>query len=214
MPRFMPVPKLAVAPVSEPSAPILIVAPPPPGVACSAQETVPAAAAAAGPLARRLRGLRPAAAGALVGAAAGVEVHAASTTASPLSATSCARRVKPILMDTIPPNSRKCDAPRFARHVTTPTATCLQATSGAYEFLNLGQRGHRVGARRPRAPRSPRPHSPCASRAASPSPALGRRSCRWRTRRPPRARSALDRKPGHLEHIAHPGGPSPRARRA
>src|SRR6266852_964796 len=60
MPRFMPVPKLAVAPVSEPSPPILIGAPPPPCVANSAHETVPAAPAA---------GL--AAAGALVGAAAG-----------------------------------------------------------------------------------------------------------------------------------------------
>src|SRR5260221_11720586 len=60
MPRFMPVPKFAVAPVNEPSAPILIGAPPPPWVANSAQDTVPAAAA----------GLAAAAAGAVVGAAA------------------------------------------------------------------------------------------------------------------------------------------------
>src|SRR5439155_7731504 len=67
MPRFIPVPKLAVAPVSDPSAPSLVGAPPAPWVANSAHETVPAAAA----------GL--AAAGAVVGAAAaGAEVGLAA----------------------------------------------------------------------------------------------------------------------------------------
>src|SRR5947209_1528715 len=71
----MPVPKLAVAPVSEPSAPILIGAPPAPWVANSAQETVPAAAA----------GL--AAAGAVVGAAAaGAVVGLAAATGAAVGA--------------------------------------------------------------------------------------------------------------------------------
>src|SRR5690349_14002959 len=72
MPRFIPVPKLAVAPVSEPSAPILIVSPPAPWVAASAQETFSLLDAAAA-------GALVAAAGALVAAppAAGAVVAAA-----------------------------------------------------------------------------------------------------------------------------------------
>src|SRR5262249_62390855 len=66
----MPVPKLAVAPVSEPSEPILIDAPPPPWVACSAHDTVPLAAA----------GLAAAAAGAVVAAGAGAGVAAGLAT--------------------------------------------------------------------------------------------------------------------------------------
>src|SRR6266851_447129 len=78
MPRFMPTPKLAVPPVSEPSAPILIGAPPAPWVACSAHETVPAAAGAAAGLA--------AAAGAAVAAAAGAVVAAAAAAGAVVAA--------------------------------------------------------------------------------------------------------------------------------
>src|SRR5216683_2320090 len=94
MPRFMPVPKLAVAPVSEPSAPILIGAPPAPWVANSAQETVPAAAAglaAAGAVVGAA-----AAAGAVVGlaAAAGAAVGAAGVAAGEQAARVSANALK------------------------------------------------------------------------------------------------------------------------
>src|SRR6266851_4163095 len=86
MPRFMPVPKFAVAPVNEPSAPILIGAPPPPWVANSAQDTVPAAAA----------GLAAAAAGAVVGlaAAAGAAVGDAGVAAGEQAASVSANALK------------------------------------------------------------------------------------------------------------------------
>src|SRR2546423_15039441 len=76
MPRFMPVPKLAVAPVSEPSEPILIGAPPAPCEANSEQDTAPlvAAPAAAGALAAAAVvgfGAAVGAAGAAVGCAVG-----------------------------------------------------------------------------------------------------------------------------------------------
>src|SRR5262249_46048362 len=82
MPRFMPVPKFAVAPVSEPSAPMLIGAPPAPCDANSAQETVPPPDAAA---AGAVVGLAAAAAGgAVVGWAAGAVEEAARIRASTL----------------------------------------------------------------------------------------------------------------------------------
>src|SRR5439155_16464073 len=75
------------APVREPSAPTLIGAPPPPCEANSAQETVPPPADVAAPVADAVVGAAAAAVVGLgaAGAAAGVELHAASTRANPLS---------------------------------------------------------------------------------------------------------------------------------
>src|ERR1051326_1059870 len=78
MPRFMPVPKLAVAPVSDPSAPTLIGAPPGPCEANSAHESVLALAVVLAAPATVGFG-----AGAAVGCAAGAEEHAASSSARP-----------------------------------------------------------------------------------------------------------------------------------
>src|SRR5437870_3065348 len=91
MPRFMPLPKLAVGPVSEPSEPILIGAPPAPCEANSAHETVPAAAAPAGAAAAAVVGLG--AAGAAVGGVVGADgVQATTVSASALSTTARAAR--------------------------------------------------------------------------------------------------------------------------
>src|SRR5216683_3145693 len=133
MPRFMPVPKLAVAPVSEPSAPILIGAPPPPCVANSAHETVPAAAAgAAGWAAGAVVGAA-AAAGAVVGlaAAAGAAVvgcagvaageQAASVSASALRmATGAWRPCAAANIAGSPPQPWLVGR-NFGRHVITPS---------------------------------------------------------------------------------------------
>src|SRR3982074_1017637 len=83
MPRFMPVPKLAVGPVTEPSAPTVTGAAPAAGVANSAHESVvpPAAGAltAAGGWAAVVGfGAAAGAAGALVAAGAAAGLHAAS----------------------------------------------------------------------------------------------------------------------------------------
>ena len=80
----MPLPKLAVGPVSEPSEPILIAAPPAPCEANSAHETVPAAAAPAGAAAAAVVGLG--AAGAAVGGVVGADgVQATTVSASAIS---------------------------------------------------------------------------------------------------------------------------------
>src|SRR6266851_3540893 len=84
MPRFIPVPKLAVAPVRDPSEPILIGAPPPPCEANSAQDTLPAVAAPAAAVG---------AAGAAVGCAVGAAVEqAASVSTNELRTTTRAER--------------------------------------------------------------------------------------------------------------------------
>src|SRR5712692_305756 len=84
MPRFMPVPKFAVAPVNEPSAPILIGAPPPPWVANSAQDTVPAAAAGLAAAAAGAGGGAPAAGAAVGDAGVAAGEQAASVSANAL----------------------------------------------------------------------------------------------------------------------------------
>src|SRR6266545_686917 len=91
MPRFMPVPKLAVAPVSEPSEPILMVAPPAPCVAYSAHDKVPVAPAA-GLAAAGAVVAAAAGAAAVVGCAGGGAEHAATIRASAPRAASSARR--------------------------------------------------------------------------------------------------------------------------
>src|SRR5919202_5976623 len=128
MPRFIPVPKLAVAPVSEPSEPILIGAPPGPCEANSAQERVPAWAAAAGAAAAAVVGLGAAvgaagAAGAVVGGAVGAaDEQAASVSAKALTTTTRAGRANSTGMSPCPPPTPGSGRAIFARDGTTPPA--------------------------------------------------------------------------------------------
>src|SRR5438067_1506907 len=126
MPRFIPVPKLAVAPVNEPSEPILIGAPPAPCEANSEQDTAPlvAAPAAAGALAAAAVvgfGAAVGAAGAAVGCAVGAAVEqAASVSAKALRTTTRAERVSGAGMILVLPPIPETGRAIFARDGITP----------------------------------------------------------------------------------------------
>src|SRR5438270_3682645 len=143
MPRFIPVPKLAVAPVSEPSEPILIGAPPAPCEANSEQDTAPlvAAPAAAGALAAAAVvgfGAAVGAAGAAVGCAVGAAVEqAASVSAKALRTTTRAERASEAgMIPVLPP--LPLPGGRFLRvTVSHPGRACAHLFSGVIDVDGL-----------------------------------------------------------------------------